>query len=441
MTDFLNYINKDEVLGSMKEILSIPSVVADPLPEMPFGNECARALKYALDLAEGMGFKTVNLDNKVGYAEFGTGEEMIAVLGHLDVVPAGENWNYEPFGLTISEDKIYGRGIADDKGPIIGALYALYAVAKSGEPLNRRVRIIFGCDEEVDCTDMARYLETEEVPTVAFTPDAEYPAIYSEKGILYYTLKKRVKGLISAHAGEAVNQVPDAASITFTAEGKEYTVKSTEGRVAHGSMPQLGINAIDSMVKNLKATPEFEYADEGLKSFFKFYEENYLGDFYGEKVGMNMSDTEIGANSSNVGILFSNEDEIGIKVDFRFIPQYDGETEGVKRLERLAEENGLSLDVYKKRKAIFMPKDSALITVLQNVFKRNTGIDMEPVAMGGGTYAKFLPNTVAFGPIFPGDEDPIHQPNEYMTVENFFKNIVIMADAIYELANYEGSIK
>ena len=204
-------------------------------------------------------------------------------------------------------------------------------------------------------------------------------------------------------------------------------------------MPQLGINAIDDMVKNLKSMPEYENMDESLKEFIRFYERYYLDDFYGEKVGMAMEAPEVGANSSNVGILFSENDEIGIKVDFRFISQYQGETEGVERLKKLAEDHGLTLDIYKMRKVVYVPKDSGLIRVLQRVFKRNTGIDMEAVATGGGTYAKFLPNTVAFGPLFPGEEDPIHQPNEYMSEENLFKNIEIMADAIYELANYEKS--
>ena len=268
---FLEYVNREEVFDSLRNIMKFPSIVSDPLPGMPFGEECAKALNYALGLAEKMGFRTVNLDNKVGYAEYGTGDEMIAVLGHLDVVPAGDNWICKPFDATLLDGKIYGRGIADDKGPIIGALYALQAIVKSGGSLKRRVRIIFGSDEEVDCTDMARYLETEEIPVMAFTPDAEYPAIFSEKGILYYTISKKVNGLVYAHAGEAVNQVPDVATMTFIAEGKEITVKSSEGRAAHGSTPELGVNAIDSMIKNLKIAPEFQSADSSLKEFISFY--------------------------------------------------------------------------------------------------------------------------------------------------------------------------
>lgn len=434
---FLDYIDKEEMMDSIRRAMQIPSVVGAPIADKPFGEACAQALKFVLDLAESMGFRTVNLDNRVGYAEYGDGKEMVAVLGHLDVVPAGENWICNPFDATLINGKIYGRGIADDKGPMLGALYALDAVRKSEKTLKRRVRIIFGCDEEVDCTDMERYKESEEIPVMAFTPDAEYPAIFSEKGMVYYSLKKKVKGLITAKAGEAVNQVPDKAELTFTAGGKAVTVKSRKGRTAHGSTPQLGINAIDDLMENITEAAEFNLLSDELREFIEFYRKYYQGDFYGEKIGMAASDEETGKNSSNVGILFGENGEIGIKVDFRFVPKYDGLTEGEAVLRRLAAENDLELEIFKERHALYMPKDSGLITVLQDVFRKHTGIEMEPVAMGGGTYAKCLPNTVAFGPLFPGEEDPIHQPNEYMAVDKLLKNIEIMADAICEMANYE----
>ncbi len=434
---FTENINKEELMQSIRESLQIPSVVGKPVAGKPFGEPCARALQHALDLAAKMGFRTVNLDNRVGYAECGDGEKMVAVLGHLDVVPAGDNWICEPFDATIIDGKIYGRGIADDKGPIIGALYALDAVKKSGKPMKHRVRIIFGSDEEVDCTDMERYKATEEIPMMAFTPDAEYPAIFSEKGMIYFTMKRKVEGLVSAKAGEAVNQVPDKAEITFMAGNKAVTVKSKNGRTAHGSTPQFGVNAIDDVMKQILEMPEFAEASEDFRSFVNFYEKYFMGEFYGEKMGMCAENEEIGRNSSNVGILFGEDGEIGFKVDFRFIPQYDGLGEGEEVLRNIAAQNDMKLEIFKERHALYIPKDSGLIKILQSVFRKHTGNDMQPVAMGGGTYAKFLPNTVAFGPLFPGEEDPIHQPNEYMTVDNFMKNIEIMADAIYEMANYE----
>lgn len=431
---YLEYIDKDKLIEDVRGAVRIRSVVEDPLPGMPFGEGCAKALQYALSLAEEMGFRTVNLDNRVGYAEFGEGEEMVAVLGHVDVVPEGDNWICDPFEGAIIDGKIYGRGVADDKGPVIGALHALDAVRKAGKTLNRRVRIIFGADEEVDCTDMERYQETEEIPVMAFTPDAEYPAIYGEKGILYYTLKKKVSGIVSVRGGDVVNQVPDAASITLKLGDENVTFSSRKGRTAHGSTPQLGVNAVDDLIDLVSESPAFEKFDERLQDFIRFYKRYYLGDFYGGKTGLDAADDDMGRNSSNVGVLFGNDEEIGMKVDFRFIPGCDGKMY-MKKLQLLAAENDLEIEFFKERNALYIPKDSDLITVLQKVFKKHTGNDMEAVCMGGGTYAKCLPNTVAFGPLFPGEEDPIHQPNEYMTVENLMKNVEIMADAIYEMAN------
>jgi len=437
---YLEYIDQEKMLQGIKGALKINSVVTDPVEGKPFGEGSAAALNYALDLAKKMGFKTTNLDNMVGFADYGEGDKMVAVLGHMDVVPAGEGWKYDPFDLTIDNGVLYGRGIADDKGPMIAALFALDAVVKSKKPLKNKVRIIFGADEEVDCHDMERYMETERIPDMAFTPDAEYPAIYGEKGLTHYTIKKVVRNLVRAEAGTVVNAVPDKAIFTFNSGDSEITIEAT-GKTAHGSTPHLGKNAFDNLVNKLHKTGAYDKLEGELKEFIDVYEEFYLEDYYGEKLGMDMSNPDTGRNSSNVGVvsfkdLGDGTQEIMLTCDFRFIPGYDMD-DGVRKLEKMAKEHDMILDVFKRRKALFMPKDSGLITTLMGVFERNTGIKMEPVLMGGGTYAKCLPNTVAFGPLFPGEEDPIHLPNEYMTLDNLLKNTEIMAQAIYELATYE----
>lgn len=438
---YLDYIDKEELLDAVRGAVQIKSVVTAPEEGKPFGAGSAEALNYALDLAKKMGFRTTNLDNMVGYAEYGTGDKMVAVLGHMDVVPEGEGWNTNPYELTLADGKLYGRGIADDKGPIISALFALDAVVKSGKPLKNRIRIIFGADEEVDCHDMERYMETEEIPFMAFTPDAEYPAIYGEKGIIHYSLKKRVKNLLSADGGMVVNSVPDKAQIKFMNDGEEYQVSGT-GITAHGSTPHLGVNAIDNLDDNLRNSDLYEKMPKELKGFFDFYEKYYKNDYFGEKTEMSASNADTGRNSSNVGMLSwedlgNGEQEIKITCDFRFIPGYSKE-EAIEKLEALAKGNDMTLEIFKERNALFIPKNHPLIKILQHVFYDNTGIEMEAVCMGGGTYAKCLPNTVAFGPLFPGDEDPIHQPNEYMLLDNLYKNTEIMAQAIYELATYDG---
>ena len=254
---FNEYIREkqQEIIDSLLGCVRINSVEGEPEKGKPFGRGPAEALEYALKLAGDMGFRTVNVDNQVGYAEYGEGEEMTAVLGHLDIVPVGDDWSHDPFGEIVG-DRIYGRGTLDDKGSMIGALYALDAVRKSGLSLKRRIRIIFGTNEETGSMDMVRYNATEEQPTMAFTPDADYPVIFSEKGIARVTVSMNMQSrdgdtaLCEAKAGNAVNIVPQEAHMSLKAADGTVTELSAEGTAAHGSTPELGINAVSKLMQD-----------------------------------------------------------------------------------------------------------------------------------------------------------------------------------------------
>ena len=181
---------QDRLLSCLQENIRIPSVEGTPEEGAPYGIHCRRSLDHVLAAADAMGFKTCNVDGHVGWCEYGEGEEMVAVLGHLDVVPAGDGWSFDPWGGEIKDDKIFGRGTMDDKGPSIAALFALEALRDSGLSLKRRVRLIFGCNEETGATDVHYYLEHGgEVPVMGFTPDAEYPIINGEKGIIHLPIQ------------------------------------------------------------------------------------------------------------------------------------------------------------------------------------------------------------------------------------------------------------
>ena len=174
---------KEEIFTSIKESVAIESVKGEPKENAPYGEGPKRALDHALALGEKMGFKTGNLDNRIGWIEYGEGEEMAAVLGHVDVVPLGEGWDYDPLGCEIHDGKMYGRGVLDDKGPIIGAIYGLKAIRDLGLPIDRRIRVIFGADEENGSSCVKHYVESgEEMPVIGFTPDADFPVIFFEKG-------------------------------------------------------------------------------------------------------------------------------------------------------------------------------------------------------------------------------------------------------------------
>ena len=176
------YIKEDNMLQDLKGLVSIESVSGQPEGELPFGEGPHLALEYCLDLCSKLGFRTGRCENYMGYAEIGEGDKLMGILVHLDVVPAGPGWTVEPFDATIKGDRIYGRGVIDDKGPAIAAIYAMKELADSGKPLGKRVRIIFGCSEETgEWKDMEYYKAHEELPDFGFTPDADFPLIYAEK--------------------------------------------------------------------------------------------------------------------------------------------------------------------------------------------------------------------------------------------------------------------
>mgnify|MGYP001019012749 FL=1 len=173
---------KEELLKSIIEVINIPSIKGEAKTDAPFGENIRNALIRALEIAENLGFRTKNLNNCIGYAQYGEGEDYIGILGHLDVVDVGEGWKFPPFSGHIENGKIYGRGVLDNKGPIISALYALYAIKESGLKINKPVRIIFGTDEESGFKDIPYYLKKEKPPIMGFTPDCKYPVVYGERG-------------------------------------------------------------------------------------------------------------------------------------------------------------------------------------------------------------------------------------------------------------------
>ena len=212
--------NRHQLIESVRDITKIRSVAGDPDQTSPCGKGPASALQATLKIADDMGFFTQNLDNCIGFVEYGQGEDYIAVLGHLDTVPEGDHWTFPPFNATVHENRIYGRGVLDDKGPILSALYSLKAIRDSGVPLSRRIRVIFGTDEETGDLDITHYLSREKPPVCGFTPDSDFPVVFAEKGILQVNLTRKISFncknsrndiLVSFNGGEAVNMVPDKA--------------------------------------------------------------------------------------------------------------------------------------------------------------------------------------------------------------------------------------
>ena len=452
---------REEIIKSTQEILKIKSIEDEGKPGAPFGEGVSKALEYALKLSESMGFKTRNLDGYIGYAEYGEGEEYVGVLGHLDVVPEGDGWKYPPYGAEIHEGKIYARGSLDDKGPIIAALYGLKAIKEANLPLSKRVRIIFGTNEETGCGEMEYYLKHEKPPVSGFTPDAMYPLIFAEKGILSFNLVSKVETLDTEDfsikyikGGQRVNMVPDYCEVGIWAREKDFIIKALDkfkqiydynltahiksdmlviksvGVSAHGSTPELGVNAIMQMFKFLETLP-IEKTD--IYDFIKFANEKIGFELNGESLGIGLKDEDSGELSFNVGTVEIKNAHIVLGINIRYPVTFTMD-DVIGPIEEKIKENKIELSDVSHHKPLYFPKEHPLVDTLLRVYKEQTGDNREPIAIGGGTYAKEMPNIVAFGPAFPGKPDLCHQANEYIEIEDLIMNTKIYAQAMYELA-------
>ena len=432
-----------DLLASLQENLKIPSVQGEPESGAPYGAHVRESLDHVLATAEKLGFATVNMDGQLGWCEYGEGEEMIAVLGHLDVVPAGDGWTFDPWGGEIRDNRIFGRGTMDDKGPSIAALYALAALRDSGLPIRRRIRVLFGCNEESGSGDMKYYLSHGgEIPVMGFTPDGEYPVINKT---LHQTGTLR---LVSIHGGTAPNVVPAAASaklacdgelakriaqlhapgLCFTAAGDGVFVEAM-GVSAHGSTPEQGKNAIGRLVLALDTLPfEGEARDT-----IHFLAETLGMETDGTSAGIALSDEVSGKLSLNWGTLNLENDHLSMKINYRY-PVTKCYDDCAPILDGKFLAAGFEKEAQLHKERLYVPEDSELVSTLMKVYREQTGLMDKPKSIGGGTYAKNLPNIVAFGPIFPGDEIREHKPDEFLEIPRLMQNAQIIAAAMYEMA-------
>ncbi len=437
-----------EILEGIRNCVKIESVGGEPEEGAPYGRGPKAALDFTLELGEQLGFRAVNVDDKAGYIEMGEGEEMVAVLGHVDVVPAGEGWSHPPFEAEIQDGYLYGRGVMDDKGPTIGAVYAMKAIRELGIPLDRRIRVIFGANEERGCDCIKHYVESgQELPVMGITPDAEFPMIFFEKGMTTVIggLKNPSQGEIrvlefgGGAAGNIVpmysrlvlegeHRIPDAQGVTVKYENGN-TVIEAEGVSAHASVPELGVNAAVRLLKAvrpLKTGGDFQKLSDFICD--KIGEETN-----GNTLGIRYQDEETGETTVNLGLFSYTDQEMYLNLDIRY-PKNGRKEEVKNHLEQALESYGLKLLESRSVDMLYIPKDSELIRKLMAVYQEGTGEVREPKAIGGGTYAKMFANMAAFGPVFPGDPEVAHQPDERAEINQLMKSIGLTAAAMAEMA-------
>ena len=416
----------DEAVKRICESVRFDSSLAKYSSKFPFGRGAADCLCHFLKLAETLGFETENYDNYIGEVIFGSGKEEFAILCHLDVVPAGDGWTKDPFGGTIEDGSIWGRGTVDDKGPAICCLYALKSLKDKGFVPSKKIKLIVGCNEESGWGCIEHYNEVTKMPEKGFSPDANFPVIYAEKGILHLRLHFPMPTAPFLHleGGKQGNMVCDRCeatprSLTVTkARELGLTVQNKKiiayGKSAHGSMPELGENAILPILKF------FESKSEVVARII----DCVFNDIYGLK---ELSD-ETGSLTMSPNVIKYRKKQVLVLVDIRY-PATVPVQEVLSRVAKF----GVKYETVHSQAPLYHEKDSELVTSLLSTFEECTGVKAEPIAIGGGTYARAIKEGVGFGPEMPGDPPVVHMADEHITLERVKLLLEIYEKAIERL--------
>ena len=427
----------DDIVRSTVDVIKFDSSLKPADGEYPFGKETADCLDFFLSLASEMGFETHNYDNYVGEVVFGEGKDF-AILAHLDVVPAGNGWTYPPFGGVINNDvsaggvtgtKIWGRGAMDDKGPAIVCLYCLKALKDQGITPSRKIKLIVGCNEEAGWKCIEHYNKVATMPEEGFTPDANFPVIYAEKGILHFTTAFPINEvpMSALKGGERPNMVCDLVETVLTRKaaeklvGYENPVVGTTfsydnttnilrvyGKSAHGSTPHRGANALEALLCFLSTF------NEDCKKAYDL--------LFADVSDLKSMQDETGCLTMSPNVVSYANGVMKITTDIRFPATHKKE-----EIEEKLTAYGVEYAIDNYQAPLYNNPNGTLISSLTAVFNQATGSDEKPVAIGGGTYARVLKCGCGFGPELNGEEDTIHQANEYIT----FDKIRFLSDVYY----------
>lgn len=439
--DITNQV-KDEFLISLKTLISYPSVLNEGENGTPFGQAIQDVLEKTLEICRDIGFTTY-LDPKgyYGYAEIGQGAELLAILCHLDVVPSGDeaDWQTPPFEATIKDGWVFGRGVQDDKGPSLAALYAVKSLLDQGIQFKKRVRFIFGTDEETLWRCMARYNTIEEQASMGFAPDSSFPLTYAEKGLLQVKLHGPGSDQLELEVGGAFNVVPDKANyqgplyeqVCNDLKEAGYDYQSTEQTVTvlgvpkHAKDASQGINAVIRLATILAPLQEHPA--------LSFLATQAGQDGTGRQIFGDIADEPSGHLSFNIAGLMINHERSEIRIDIR-TPVLTDKEELVELLTRCAQNYQLRYEEFDYLAPLYVAKDSKLVSTLMQIYQEKTGDNSPAISSGGATFARTMPNCVAFGALFPGAKQTEHQANECAVLEDLYRAMDIYAEAVYRLA-------
>ncbi|MCR5664547.1 MAG: Sapep family Mn(2+)-dependent dipeptidase [Oscillospiraceae bacterium] len=407
--------NEEKIFRDIGRLVAVNSVESEAKPGKPFGEGPAEALAVGLKIAEELGLETVNCENYIGYAQIGSGEDYLATITHLDVVPVGEGWTADPFAMREREGYILGRGVLDDKGPSVLCLYALRYLKERGAELRYPVRALLGANEETGMRDVEYYLRHFRAPLFCFSPDANFPLCNGEKGITRGRITARVplENIVDIKGGFVSNAIPDKAEALIRCAGAESAPGvraerledglwrlTAEGIGGHASMPEGTVNAIGVLIDTILA-----------QKLAGPREERYLRALAALHANTDGSGVGVQADDGLFRPLTIVGSMLGVK-DGRMVQTYDSRfptnTSGAKIAAAINERFGDVLEATADSDVppFYMDPDKPEVQVCIRAYNEVTGENAAPYTIGGGTYARDFPNAVSFGPEHPERETP-----------------------------------
>lgn len=437
----------DEAIVTLKKAITFDTSQAKSQPKKPFGEGNYQILIWIMDLAKSWGFQPkFDDENYYAYIDYGQGNDIFMIAPHLDIVPSGDlkQWKNSPFEPIIKDNILFGRGALDDKGPAIINLYALkYLKDNNYQPKNYKIRLIFGVNEEGKMDCLEKYVKQEKLPKWGYTPDGVFPCIYAEKWIVNVDIYGKTNNLFTLTGGKQYNIVNDVIYYSgpkieqlqklliknnLNCSLKDSTLK-VSGKPAHGSMPELGINAATWTLHCLHLLN----IEHPLITLVNDYFHN---NFAAENIFGKLED-ESGVLTSNLGITeIDKNGYVRIGINFRVPVLCEPQKDILLKLKEFTNKFNLETKLFNIKKAVYWPKDSYLVkTCCQSYREITNNNKQEPIAIGGGTYAKVIPNMIAFGMIDDYSNLSMHQVNEWVSLDKLKMALKVYTNAIIKFTS------
>jgi succinyl-diaminopimelate desuccinylase len=464
--------HSEKLIADVVRLIGVKSVLEPPESGAPYGWGARFALLHARDIIDSLRIETAVFEDSMieGDVRGADGQDAeLGILVHVDTVDANAaEWASDPFTADIRDGRIYGRGATDNKGPAVAAMYALACARDVTGGLAKGVRILVGSAEEIGCVDIARWLEVNTPPRYVFSPDADYPLANVEKGRFVMGFRKSfgesadLPRVTSIRGGGTSNIIPGAARATVEGMSKsalygyarEFSEKTgavisvvptaagavirAEGTAAHASQPESGNNAQTALLAMLAALPlapsDSTDAIRALATLFPH------GDTRGEALGLAMADEVSGELTLSFDVFELDSSGFTANFDSR-TPQVADTRDILGTVTAALARAGIDAAEHTMTRCHVAAADSVLVRTLLGIYKDYTGAeDAAPLALGGTTYVHGIPGGVAFGTVFPGEDNRIHGRDEYIGIEELLLSAKMFAAAIIELCQRDGII-